>query len=216
LTARSFTIAGLALCVAACTTGQGEGSVRSDRLYVENCWNGAFDLKPEFFGANPFRDEAILIRIQRDDDIQEVSDGVTVLVNDPALIRGNGDDPGLLGQDISVGLPPGVSPPGVPVGDRGAAPLVSLSLYLHDTCHVQNGTLYSIGGSINFTSLFSGDINEAAADDRLTEADFSATFADPRDLLEGTDAAADPNVVSLVEGNFRFFFQRGQPAQPFP
>lgn len=207
---------GIALLIAGCTTGKGQGMVRSDRLYIEDCWNGPFDLKPQFFGANPFRDEAILIRIQRDDDIQEVSDGVTVLVNQPGLIRGNAQDAGLLGQDIPVGLPPGVSPPGVPVGNRGDPPLVSLSLYLHDTCHVQNGTLYSVAGSINFTSLFSGDINEPTADDRLTEAEFSATFADPRDLPDGVDTSVDPSVASVVEGQFRFFFQRGQPAQPFP
>jgi hypothetical protein len=205
----------LSAVLCACTTGQGEGWVRSERLYLEDCWNGAFDLNPKFFGANPFRDEAILIRVQRDDDIQEVSDGLTVLVNDPGRIRGDAQG-SMLGQDIAVGLPPGVSPPGVPVGGAAEPPLVSLSLYLHDTCHVQNGTLYSIAGSINFASLCSGDVNEPGADDRLTEASFSATFADPRELGNGNDPEADASVSSSVEGSFRFFFQRGQPAQPFP
>jgi hypothetical protein len=64
-----------------------------------------------------------------------------------------------------------------------------------------------VGGSINFSSLFSGDIAEPNADDRLTEANFSADFTDPRDSSGAT---------SQVTGYFRFYFQRGQPAQPFP
>jgi hypothetical protein len=73
--------------------------------------------------------------------------------------------------------------------------------------------VYSVGGSITFTSLFSGDPEETESDERLTEATFDATFADPR-LLVG-DEAMDAEVQSRVTGYFRFFFQRGQPAQPF-
>jgi hypothetical protein len=75
--------------------------------------------------------------------------------------------------------------------------------------------VYSISGTITFTSLFSGDINEPNADDRLTEAEFTAEFADPRQLSSGSTADSS-TVVSTVEGWFRFFFQRGKPAQPFP
>ncbi|HEV8549738.1 MAG TPA: hypothetical protein VGQ57_11935, partial [Polyangiaceae bacterium] len=84
---------------------------------------------------------------------------------------------------------------------------------LHRSCHVENATVYSIDGSITFKSIFSGDPNEESSDDRLTEASFDATFADPRQLVgPGSD---DPNLKSRVTGYFRFFFQRGQPAQPF-
>jgi hypothetical protein len=202
-----------------CTTGQGEGSIKSDRLFVQDCWNGPFDLDPQFFGANPFRDEAILIRIQNDDDIEEMSDGVTIVIDDPPKIRGETGE-SMLGQDIRVGLPPGVSPPGIPIVAQAEPPLVSMALYLHDTCHIQIGTLYALSGTIRFDSLFSGDINEDVADDRLTEGSFSATFADPRDLV-ASDVPGEPAAVpaersSEVTGAFRFFFQRGQPAQPFP
>jgi len=197
-----------AVLLAGCSTGEGTGWVRSDKLYVRDCWNGKFDLQPTFFGDNPYRDTQ-LVRVQRGDNLEEVSDGVTALVNDVSGIRGSDLDTG-----IKVGLPPGVSPPGVPIKYNPNPPKVSLALYLHDTCHAQNGTLYSMDGTITFSSLFSGDPNESNADDRLTEAHFDADFADPRDLL--ADGSIDPAKKSSVQGYFRFFFQRGQPAQPFP
>lgn len=207
---RALGLAALGWLAVGCTTGEGDGWVRSDRLFVENCWNGKFDLQPDFFGTNPASNTQT-IRVQRGDNIEEVSDGLIVLVDQVGDIRG-----GKLGQDINVGLPVGVHPPGtgLPTTPNPNPPLVSLSLYLHDTCHAQNGTLYSIDGTIAFKALFSGDPNESSSDDRLTEASFQANFADPRDLQ--ADGTYPPDRVSAVKGWFRFFFQRGQPAQPFP
>ena len=201
-------VALFALVALGCSTAEGEGEVKSERLYVEDCWNGPFNLEPTFFGANPYR-ETLTIRIQRGDNLEEVSDGLIVLVQDTDKIRNEA-----LGKPLVVGMPPGVSPPGVPIQFNPDPPLVHLSLYLHDTCHEQNGTLYSLDGSITFDALFSGDPNEDNADDRLTEAAFSATFADPRHILPSGDI--DPGRTSQVTGSFRFYFQRGQPAQPFP
>ena len=197
----------VALGAAGCTVGHGEGWVKSDRLYVEDCWNGPFDLGPDFFGADSFRADALLVRVQRGDDIEEMSDGVLAVINDLPTLRAR------LNEPIAVGLPPGVSPPGVPIVYDPEPPPVSLSLYLHASCHAQNGTVYSTDGTITFNSLFSGDPNEEDPSQRLTEATFDATFADPR-LLYGP-TADDPTVKSHVRGFFRFFFQRGQPAQPF-
>lgn len=209
----------LATLSAACSTGEGKGHVTSERLYIEDCWDGPFDLRPTFFGANPYREEELIIRIQRGDNIQELSDGLTVHVSDIAKIRRE-----LIGVPLEVGLPPGVTPPGVPIQLDPDPPLVSLALYLHNTCHGENGTVYAlkadqiagapVQGTITFTSLFSGDPNESSADDRLTEARFEATFADPRDL--GADGLVVAEKTSRVEGDFSFFFQRGPPAQPFP
>jgi hypothetical protein len=198
---------GAALAFASgCTVGDGSGDVKSDRLYLQGCWNGPFDLKPDFFAANPYRNEQLFIRVQRGDNNEEQSDGLTVVVNDLKAVHG------MLGTPIKVGLPPGVVPPGQPV-KGGPEPLVSLSLYLHQTCHEQNSATYSVGGEITFNSLFSGNLNEEDSDARLTDAIFDVQFADPRELVDATDPAA---VTSAdVIGNFRFFFQRGQPAQPF-
>jgi len=199
----------LLLAPLGCTVGQGEGEVKSDHLYVNGCWNGPFDLGPSFFGANPDQEETLTIRVQRGDNIEDVSDGLIVLVNDLQEVRMQ------LNTDIQVGMPPGVSPPGVPIVFNPNPPKVSLALYLHNTCHLENGTVYSVAGTINFSSLFSGDLNEASSENRRTTATFSASFADPRELDAATDDAAKAAVTSTVTGDFDFFFQRGQPSQPF-
>jgi hypothetical protein len=200
LVAAAVSLAGLG-----CTTGEGEGSVTSDQLFVEGCWNGPFDLAPTFFAALPTGQNSLIIRVQRGDDFEEVSDGLAVLVNDLEAVRAS------LGVPLEVGIPRGVSPPGVPIELDSDPPKVNLTLYLHDTCHLQNGAIYSIEGDITFQSIFSGDPSESNAEDRLTEATFSATFADPRKLVESASAP-----TSLVSGDFSFYFQRGQPAQSFP
>jgi hypothetical protein len=205
----------IALCVVAlaplaCTVGEGEGEVKSDHLYVSGCWNGPFDLKPDFFGANPDQGESLMIRVQRGDNIEDVSDGLDVLVNDLQEVRKQ------LNTPIAVGMPPGVSPPGVPITFNPTPPKVSLALYLHHTCHQQVGTIYSVSGTITFKSLFSGDLNESSSEDRLTDATFTdVSFADPRELVNAADTTSAAALTSLVSGNFRFFFQRGQPSQPF-
>jgi hypothetical protein len=197
----------LALATLGCSQAEGEGWVKSDKLYIENCWNGPFNLEPNFFGANPYQN-TVSVRVQRGDNLMEVSDGLIVNVDKVGTVRKR------LGEELDVGLPVGVSPPGVPVKYQDDPPLVHLSLYLNDSCHEQNSTIYSISGKITFKALFSGDINEDNADDRLTDASFDAVFADPRHI--GADGNVDPERTSNVQGWFRFFFQRGQPAQPFP
>jgi len=189
-----------------CTVGDGTGEVTADRLYLKGCWNGSFNLQPDFFAANPYRGESLQIRVQRGDNNQEASDGLTVLVRDLAAVKNQ------LGTPIPVGLPEGVAPPGQPLtGEPG--PLVSLSLYLHQTCHEQNSATYSVSGDITFNSIFSGDPNEEDSDARLTEAVFDVQFADPRELVNEENPAEVTS--SIVHGKFKFFFQRGQPAQPF-
>lgn len=189
----------------ACTTGEGEGWVKSDQLFVKDCWNGAFDLQPTFFGANP-NEDSLTIRVQRGDNLREVSDGVTIMIENLPEIRESS-----LGAAVQIGLP---------ASSGAAASPVSLSLFMHDSCHEQNGALYAVSGSITFDSLFSGDRNETDADDRLTEATFSAQLANAEDvevLAAGAQAPSGDSVqTSEVNGYFRFFFQRGQPAQPFP
>lgn len=195
----------VALAELGCTTGEGSGEVTSQQLFVEDCWNGFFDLQPTFFAALPTGQNSLLLRIQRGDDFEEVSDGLSVLVNDLEAVRNSE------GAALEVGLPRGVSPPGVPIEFDPDPPKVNLTLYLHDTCHSQNGALSSTEGTITFRSIFSGDPSEGDAEDRFTDASFSATFADPRKLSQGGTAT-----TSLVTGWFEFHFQRGQPAQPFP
>ncbi len=195
--------------IVGCSTGEGEGQVSSERLYVNGCWNGPFSLEPTFFGANPGFRNQLAVRIQRGDNNAEVSDGLSVVLTDLDGIRGS-----QLGKPVPVGLPRGVSPSGIPIKLQAHPPTVSLALLLHDTCHTQNGALYAIDGQITFDKLFSGDPNESNGDERLTDASFSARFADPRSVK--FDGTYDDEQVSEVKGWFHFYFQRGQPAQPFP
>lgn len=196
-----------------CTVGEGDGWVKSTRLYIPDCWNGGFDLGPDFFASNPFSDETQVIRIQRGDNLQEVSDGLMILVNDTQAVRAKDQ----LGQALAVGVPVGVQCPGRSVEYDPDPALVNMSLYLHDSCHTQEGaTLHSVGGTITFTDLFSGDINEKDGSDKLTEASFAVDFANPCDIPPEGFGTADPALISHVTGYFKFYFQRGQPAQPFP
>jgi hypothetical protein len=187
-----------------CTTGEGEGWVKSEQLFVRDCWNGPFDLQPTFFGGNP-HDTSLTIRVQRGDNLREVSDGVTIMIEDLPKLRESS-----LGSAVQIGLPATAAVSGPPV---------SLSVFLHASCHEQNGALYAVSGTITFASLFSGDPNESDADDRLTEASFSAELANAGDVAvisAGSAEQSEAVQTSHVEGWFRFFFQRGQPAQPFP
>jgi hypothetical protein len=205
----------VACAICACSVGQGTGSVTSDRLFAAGCWLGKFDLEPNFFGANPFAN-TLTIRIQRGQQDVQVSDGVTLLVNDLTAARAS------LGTALSLGLPVGVTPLGYPLPETPNPPAASLSLYLNDSCRSQNSLLSAVGGSVTFERLFSGNLNEGNADNRLTIGTFEAIVVDPRDAIARAPGASGPaytyppDRTSTLEGSFNFIFQRGTPAQPFP
>jgi hypothetical protein len=209
LTKASLLVSGVVL-LGGCTVGEGNGAVTSERLVVRDCWDGPFDLRPTFFAANAYDRDQLAIRVQRGDNNQEVSDGLSVVIRDLQSIREDS-----IGKPVKVGIPPGVHSPGTAWTVPDEPTVVSLTLYLHDTCFLQNGALYSVDGEITFNHLFSGNPNETVGDQRLTDAKFDGVrFADPRD--KKPDGTFDADKVSEVSGWFRFYFQRGQPAQPFP
>ncbi len=208
-----------ALAHACVSVGEGTGDVKSaanparggeDTLFARDCWDDGYDLKPDFFAADPFRNQ-MHIRVQRGSDLLEVSDGLSILIDDVDAIRAAD------GQPQSVTIPRGVAPPGIPEGTLCAAvgcdSPVHIALYLLESCHTQNTVLYATSGTITFTELFSGDPNEEDADEKLTIAEFDITVGDPRDYDPATGVVAN---TSRIVGNFEFLFQRGQPAQPFP
>ena len=204
-------------CLAgACSLGEGEGDIRSDALDVSECWNGPFQLTPDFFAAQPYHETsvktALTIRVQHGGDTEEVSDGAIVLVDDIKAIRdGIAADPN---ASFKVGMPPSVVPPGFPIVPDPNPPLVHLTLYLHRSCHAQNSALYSISGNMTFHAIFDGDLNETDAAEKLTHGEFTdIVVGDPRKRQPGTTTV---DGVSHIRGNFKFYFQRGQPAQPFP
>lgn len=203
-----------ALVSLGCSLGQGEGQVHSDRLVARDCWDQEYDLQPDFFAAVPYR-STLQIRVQRGNDLQEVSDGLGILVDDVDKIRSE-----KLGVELNVALPPGVQPPGTPVPDPdplALAPLVHMALYLQRSCHNQNTVLYAVSGTVVFNALFGGDPNEKDAAEKYTDATFDVMMGDPREAELGAPAAAIPlELQSRVTGLFRFYFERGQPGQPFP
>lgn len=253
-----------------CSLGQGDGAVHSDQLYAKDCWCSSYNLQPNFFAAVPYRN-TLQIRVQRGTDLQEVSDGLAVLVDDIRKIREE-----FYGKELKVGLPIGVQLPGslpagvetsyggdpdagapgddagAPGGDAGSpveeefgegcgpkgapgqvgscdlAPLergdpeegpalVHMGLYLQQTCHNQNIVLYAVKGSIMFQTLFSGDPNESDATKKLTQAIFDVQMGDLQEVPPGAPADAVPEEkLTRLRGCFRFYFERGQPGQPFP
>lgn len=193
-----------------CTAiGEGEGWVRSDRLLVDECWSGPFDLEPDFFGTVPFRDTQ-QIRVQRGADLMELSDGVAIQVAGVTDIREN-----QLGQELQVGLAPKLWEDINPTATPSEEPPVNLALYLQFSCHSQNSVLYATSGTIVFDALFSGDPAETSGADKLTNASFEVTVGNPRDAEPGS-TELPPDRVSQLSGSFRFHFVRGQPSQPFP
>jgi hypothetical protein len=69
--------------------------------------------------------------------------------------------------------------------------------------------------TITFTNLFDNNPDESDASKRLTEATFDFYFADPRETCPG-GLGPPPPCRGHLAGHFKFYFQRGRPAQPFP
>jgi hypothetical protein len=69
--------------------------------------------------------------------------------------------------------------------------------------------------TITFQSLFDGNPEESDAAQRLTQADFEFYLVDPREMCPG-GLGPPPPCRGHLKGNFRFYFDRGSPAQPFP
>jgi hypothetical protein len=201
LKARRVLLLAVASALQACSLGEGEGEVSSDWLTVANCWRGPFQLNPDFFAAVPYR-RTLDIRVQHGGDTEEVSDGIFVLVDDIDAVRAQ------LGQPLRVAQPPSIVPPGQPIVPDPNPAIVHLTLYLQRSCHAQNAVLYATDGQMIFHDIFDGDPTETNAAEMLTDAEFpDVTVADPRD---------NPPSSSRLRGHFKFYFQRGQPAQPFP
>ena len=68
---------------------------------------------------------------------------------------------------------------------------------------------------IAFTSLFDGKPDEDVAARRLNEGCFDVYLADPRDVAPG-GLGPPPSCRGHLTGRFKFYFQRGRPAQAFP
>lgn len=247
----------------ACSVAEGDGFARGT-LNAPRCWTGRYDLAPDFFAANSYK-ETLLIRIQNGSDSETFSDGISLVVDDKEAIRSQ------YGKPLRVTMPVGVAIPGAPVVPDPDPSLVHLSVYLQRTCRTLNVTLHAVaevapptdgtctaealdqadpatgcaGGlpdgvgslksTLAFKSLSSGPIGSAS--ERLIEGCFDVYLADPRDrrpVPAGTTvdggavstpgdagtlaptSSAPPPCRGHIRGKFRFYEERGRPAQPFP
>ncbi len=246
---RAFVVlfaAGLPLLAAAgCSVEEGVGTA-SGELDVADCWTGPYDLAPDFFGGQPYRN-TYAIRIQRGSDFTTFSDGLSFLVDDIDAIRPkNGTS--LYGTPIPVGLAPGIAAPGTPIVADPNPTLVHGNLSLQTTCRTQNTTLYALrevslgaGGACIGASAIPVATRCSATAPAATTGKSTITFgslfngnpgeANAKERL--TDAnfdvyLADPREVcpggngppppcrGHLQGSFRFYFSRSRPAQAFP
>lgn len=234
----------LSFCVAAttlmsCSLASGEGAA-SGSLNVRGCWEGEFNLNPDFFSSLPYRENTLMFRIQNGSDYENFADGVSIVVNQSDNIRKK-----FLGQPLLVGISPEITPPGVPLVPEPSPAIVQATLGLGRSCHTQNVVLYALSrvrlgpngecsdaaglppdtcgvkptregsSTMTFTSLFTGDVAAADAQERLNEGSFDLYLADPREVCSD-GSGSPPPCRGHITGNFRFFHQRGRPAQPFP
>jgi len=228
---------------AACGAQDGTGKTKGT-LDIKDCWTGDFDLAPDYFAAMPYRN-AIQIRLQRGSDFETFADGLVILVNDTSKIRPGPGFAGRYNQDLPVSLPPGVVPPGTPIKATPDPAPVHMNVYLQRTCRTLQVSLYAVDGvlleadetcgqrvatpldcsstatprpvgrsTIRFTHLPSGNIEDSNAAERLVEGSFDIYLADPR---EGCGSGLGPPPCrGHLSGEFRFYYDRTKPAQPFP
>lgn len=180
---------GLALLAAACSVGDGVGEAKG-AIDAPACGlSGAFDLDPDFFGAE-FFEHGLTITLQRGGDYQVDSDGMLIDVPDIAEVNRH------LGSSLPVRYEP----------DANLAALdeaVRVSLYLNETCSDDEEVgLVGVRGQVSFVTIGDGRIDEADP----IEGSFSVDFAEP----------SGRGATGHLEGFFRFRYTRGRPAQRFP
>lgn len=248
LSAIAAVAAGLLSLVAfapACTSPEGEGTTFG-ALDSPPCWQGPFDLAPDFFGTIAYR-SSVLYRVQQSSDNESFSDGFTMAVEDIEKVKSQLDVP------LIVTLPPEVTAPGIPIVPEADPGNVHLSLYLLKTCKTQTVTLHAVR-EVSFDDVGAGcDVTPlpgATSDPACDSAPFATTgrgdgksrivfhsiFAgdtatlasEPRRTRGCFDVyLADPREVSSktlgpprcrghLRGTFDFLYRRSRPSQPFP
>ena len=170
-----------------CSVGVGEGSVAGVVSAPECDLNGeAYDLDPSFFSA-ALVEETLEIRIQRGSDLERFSDGIVIVVFDTNELYAT-----------SLGVP-------IQLGE--GAP-VRMSFYLHGTCPLDRDDVpvsYDArSGSITFRSTYAPDSDD--------DVEIAGRF----DNVELTDLSDPGARYAIMSGEFRFFYNRGRPAQRFP
>ena len=179
-----------ALLCAGCSVGGGEGSV-TGTVNAPDCdlEMEDYSLEPTFFGSDTV-DGQLEIRLQRGSDFEVFSDGLSILVRDAKLVRGE-----LIGVPIEL--------------EANEEDLVQIVFYLNDTCPPGRRdppvAYEAASGFIVFQNIYAPELTD---DDVENAARFTdVLFVDP----------SEPETRNaLLTGEFRFLHTRGRPAQRFP
>lgn len=181
----------LVLCLAAgCSVGTGAGSA-TGVINVPQCEleNSSYSLDPTFWAGEFVVDDQLELRMQRSGAIESASDGVRLLVQDPTRIK----------QELL----------GVPLDLSELTPMVSMSLYLNDTCPVEFDRIpvnyESVSGTVTFQAMYAPELDDD--DLRIT-----ASWTGVR--LEADARSGDH--YAEIDGALNFVFNRGRPAQRYP
>jgi len=190
--ASSHELWALSLCTllaAGCAKGSGEGNAIGQVWAPECGLDGQpFELNPDFFAMQPSGSvEIIDIVVQRGSDLWSFSDGISVFIRDPEVLKES-----MLGTEISF---------------EGLAAPVEMTLYLNATCPglARLPVVYAAAsGTIRFEELYVPWV------DNDTE-ETVAAFTD----VELVDNKDPDERRAILNGDFRFLFERGLPTQYF-
>lgn len=193
--------------LAACSVGVGEGVITGS-LLVRDCGVDVpeYSLRPTFFGAdyvtNPgamagARSPIVTLRVQRGSFREDFSDGLRVSVYDVnAIVRDR------LGEPIPL----------LPL-EEGVARPVDVTFFAQQSCDSgypdefwrTPAIFHAVSGTITFHALHAPDIagSNTEIHAELTDVEFASS-----DVPDARRAR--------LAGFFRFFYQRGAPAQAFP
>jgi hypothetical protein len=190
--ASSHELWALSLCTllaAGCAKGSGEGTAIGQVWAPECGLEGApYELNPDFFAMQPSTSvEIIDIVVQRGSDLKFFSDGISVFIRDPQMVK-----EGMLGTDIDF---------------EAIESPVEMSLYLNATCPgiARIPVDYAaVSGTIRFEELYVPWMDN---DTKETIAVFTN--------VELVDNKEPDERRAVLDGDFRFLFERGLPSQYF-
>ncbi|MEM9191806.1 MAG: hypothetical protein AAGF12_21725 [Myxococcota bacterium] len=174
-----------------CSLGAGDGEVLGTVTAPEcELNNHAYNLEPTFFAAEPVISDGLEIRIQHGSDLEIKSDGVLILVepvSDVKLTR--------LGRPLEVADMPEAT--------------VKMALFMNETCPPVREDkpvhFEAVSGSIVFDNIYAENVSE-------DDVEVSGRFTD----VHLVDPDEPDTRFADLNGSFRFFFNRGRPAQRFP
>ena len=145
------------------------------------------EFAPRFYGAAIVDDKHLEIRVQRDSDFQDFSDGMSLFLENAKEMSETARD-----QPLVFGVP--------------AANELRANFYLNARCMVVHRTLgvnfAANGGTITFSAF-----GPPGGDEQIVATLNNVSFVDP---------TAPTERFATVNGRFDFFYTRGRPAQRFP